>query len=49
MRRAGLVALDELVDALGLDAEVLEPPELRARIGETASEVAAMYDVRAIR
>jgi len=50
-----LVGFESLEDAFrellkfGLDAEVLEPPELRARIGETASEVAAMYDVRAIR
>src|SRR6266540_313590 len=33
----------------GPDAEVIEPPELRARIAETASKVASMYDVRAMR
>jgi predicted DNA-binding transcriptional regulator YafY len=33
----------------GSDAEVLEPPELRDRIARVASEVAAMYGVRAVR
>src|SRR6266540_7390540 len=33
----------------GPDAEVLEPPELRARIAETAGEVADLYSVRAVR
>jgi predicted DNA-binding transcriptional regulator YafY len=33
----------------GSDAEVLEPPELRDRIARAASEVAAMYGVRAVR
>jgi len=33
----------------GPDAEVLEPPELRTRIAETAGEVAQMYAVRAVR
>ena len=50
-----VVGFESLEDAFrellkfGPDAEVLEPPELRARIAEAASEVAAMYDVRAIR
>jgi predicted DNA-binding transcriptional regulator YafY len=33
----------------GPDAEVIEPAELRARIAETASEVAQLYSVQAIR
>jgi len=33
----------------GPDAEVLEPPELRARIAATAAEVADMYAVREVR
>ena len=33
----------------GPDAEVLEPPELRARIAETAGEVAALYAVHTVR
>ena len=33
----------------GTDVEVLDPPELRARIGGAASEVAELYGVRAIR
>ena len=50
-----VVAFEDLEEAFrellkfGPDAEVLEPPELRARIAEAASEVAAMYDIRAIR
>ena len=50
-----VVGFESLEDAFrellkfGPDAEVLEPPELRTRIAEAASEVAAMYDVRAIR
>jgi predicted DNA-binding transcriptional regulator YafY len=33
----------------GLDAEVLEPAELRERIAQTAGDVAQMYAVRAVR
>jgi predicted DNA-binding transcriptional regulator YafY len=33
----------------GPDAEVLEPLELRDRLAATAAEVAALYDVRAVR
>jgi predicted DNA-binding transcriptional regulator YafY len=33
----------------GPDAEVLDPPELRERIAATASEVAGLYGVRAVR
>jgi predicted DNA-binding transcriptional regulator YafY len=33
----------------GPDAEVLEPLELRQRLGATAAEVASLYDVRALR
>ena len=33
----------------GPDAEVLEPPELRERIAQTAGEVAELYAVRAVR
>src|SRR6266498_1049381 len=50
-----VVGFESLEDAFrellkfGPDAEVLEPPELRARIAATASEVASMYDVRAMR
>jgi predicted DNA-binding transcriptional regulator YafY len=49
------VGFESLEDAFrellkfGPDAEVLEPPELRARIATTASEVAELYAVRAIR
>jgi predicted DNA-binding transcriptional regulator YafY len=49
------VGFESLEDAyrellkFGPDAEVLEPRELRARIADTASEVADMYAVRAVR
>jgi len=33
----------------GTDAEVLEPPELRARIAETANQVAGLYAVQTVR
>jgi predicted DNA-binding transcriptional regulator YafY len=33
----------------GPDAEVLEPPELRTRIAETAAEVAGLYAVQTVR
>ncbi len=48
----GFENLDEAFRELlkfGPDAEVIEPPELRARIAEAASEVAEMYAVREVR
>jgi predicted DNA-binding transcriptional regulator YafY len=48
----GFESLDDAFRELlkfGPDAEVLEPSELRERIAKTASEVAALYDVRAMR
>jgi len=48
----GFESLDDAFRDLlrfGPDAEVLEPPELRARIAATASEVAQMYAVREVR
>jgi predicted DNA-binding transcriptional regulator YafY len=48
----GFESLEEAFRELlkfGPDAEVLDPPELRQRIAQTASEVADMYAVRAVR
>src|SRR4051812_15179620 len=48
----GFESLEEAFRELlkfGPDAEVLEPPELRARIAATAGEVARLYDVREVR
>jgi predicted DNA-binding transcriptional regulator YafY len=50
-----VVGFESLDDALrellkfGSDAEVLEPLELRERIAQTATEVASLYGVRAVR
>jgi predicted DNA-binding transcriptional regulator YafY len=50
-----VVGFESLEDAFrellrfGPDAEVLEPLELRERIAATATEVASLYDVRAVR
>jgi predicted DNA-binding transcriptional regulator YafY len=50
-----VVGFENLEDAFrellrfGPDVEVLEPPELRERIAATATEVASLYDVRAVR
>ena len=50
-----VVGFESLEDAFrellkfGPDAEVLEPPELRERIARTATDVAALYGVRAVR
>ena len=53
--RAQFLRLENLEEAFrellkfGTDAEVLEPPELRARIAETANQVAGLYAVQTVR